>query len=378
MDFNTFTNVAPALFKAGHSVEIVGAPGIGKSSLIRQIAASLSYDEPFGLVTYILSQMDPIDMRGFIFPQEQQAGGMLAKTTQPTVWPAPHNVTVFHKGEMVVDSGTPVKQGYEAAVPAKGILFFDEFGQSEQDMQKSAAQILLDKRMGEFKLESGWSVWAASNRSNDRSGVTKRLAFLRNRMMQVELESGFPAFQAFANKAGVHPLTITFAKKYPAHVFPDAVPQSDGPFCTPRSLVLLSETLEALRKPGDSEARLPDSGPAMELAKGWIGEAAAVDFMTHIRLGNELPEVEDVAKSPNTTEIPTRPDAQFIMANMLAHHITDKNGEAFLTYMKRLGVEMQVLFVESAVYRHPMIMKSAMFREWSADNRDLQLAAISA
>lgn len=381
MQINAFRAIAPKLYTTGNAIEVVGGPGIGKSSIMRDVAADLSADEPFGLVTYILSQMDPIDMRGFVFPMkaEDSKGELTARTTKPIIWPEKHNVEVFYRGSLVVRNGAVLDESYDGPlVPEKGILLLDEFAQSQQDMQKAAAQVILDKRIGEFTLPEDWVVWAAGNRSKDRSGVQKRLAFVRNRMCEVEIEPSFVGWQGWANKHGVHPLTITFAKRYPAHVFREEVPKEDGAFCTPRSLVLCSANLEDLRDSSHSEMHLPDGEAALEIAKGWLGEAVTVDFMSHIRIGNDLPEMEDVAKRPDTTPVPERPDAQFVMANMLAHHVSKDNANAFLDYMKRLGVEMQVLFIESATHRNPMILGLRDYQRWMSANQELSLAAIGA
>jgi len=382
MQLHTFRKTAATLFATGNAVEIVGGPGIGKSSIIREVAQDLSHDDPFGLVTYILSQMDPIDMRGFVFPVKKEEEGkndLVAKTTKPIVWPEAHNVEVFHGGEMVARNGVVLKEGYNGPlIPERGMMLLDEFAQAGQDVQKAASQLILDKRIGEFTLPDNWVVWSAGNRTTDRSGVQKRLAFVRNRMLEIEIEPTFESFQRFANKAGVHPLTITFAKRYPAHVFRDSVPSQDGPFCTPRSLVLCSQNLEDLRTKDMHEMHLPDGEIALEVAKGWLGESVAVDLMSHIRLGNELPEIEDVEKKPQSVHVPERPDAQFVMANMLAHHVTKKRAKPFLDYMKRLGVEMQALFVSAAASRNPMILGDPEYQKWIEANQELQLAASAA
>lgn len=374
MRTDIFIKTAPAYYQAGTALELIGGPGCGKSSVIYQVAAMMSkiLGEPFGIVTQILSTLDPADMRGFLFPFKEE-GEPVARFTRPSIFPSRWNVEVYIDG---------IKQhadwARENGIPEKGILFFDEFAQADHEVQKPMGQVMLERMIGEFRLPDGWVTWAASNRPSDKSGVTKRLMFLQNRVKQIPIEPLYEPWAAWANKIGLHPLAITFAKKFPSKVFQDRVPDVQGPFCTPRSLVLCTKDLEAMRdySGGDYNVmQLPEDEVAMETIAGWIGEGAAVDFISHIRLANELPEIEDIAEKPAKTPIPEKVDARFVLASMLAHHADKKTAKPFLDYMKRMDKEMQVLFVSALTQRAPQIVVAPGYSDWISNNQDLLLAA---
>lgn len=369
MNLGDFLRSFPKFHAAGTALELLSGPGVGKSSAMYQGAASLSahLKEPVGVYTMICSGLDPADVRGFLFPLKQDDGGLAARFTRPTVFPSDWNVDVYVDGKLVPD--------YQGGVPRTGILFLDEFGQAEIEVQKPLGQLLLDKRIGEYLLPDNWVVWAASNRLEDRSGVVKPLMFLQNRRKQISIEADYSIWEDWAMRNDVHPLIVSFAKRHPTLVFRDSIPKDPGPFTTPRSLVLCGGDLMALRTKAHGETRLPDDHIALEVVQGWLGEGTQPTFMSHIRLANDLPEIEDVAKNPKTTKVPERIDARYVMAMTLSHHITRKNGGAFVTYVSRLDQELQILFVTNAIRRGPDALNVPEFQKWVQTNKDLALIA---
>lgn len=361
--------VAPKLYDSGISYEFVSAPGVGKTSMVYAAAAKLSVTlgVPFAVVTIILSQFESTDIRGFLFPLKGDQGDLLARFTKPSIFPEKWNVKVWVDGALIPH--------YDGPVPDHGFLFFDEFAQADLDVQKPVSQLLLEGGVGEYYLPKGWSRWAASNRKEDRSGVVKRAMFLQNRVCTINIEPSLKAWEDWAMRAGIHPLVISYAMRHPSPLFDGVVPQSEGPFLTPRSLCLLETALLSLRDKEHGDTHLPDDHIAVEVAEGLIGPGATPIFMTHIRLANDLPDIADVAKNPKTAKVPDRIDAKYIMAVTLPHHLTRKNGGAFVTYVGRLDKELQILFVTAAIRRGPEALNVPEMQQWVTQNKDLALVA---
>lgn len=372
------------MFECRQSLELVGGPGGGKSTTITEVARLLSidYDEPFGLVTYILSGIEAPDVKGFLMPiVDKVTGDMTSRFSRPSVFPDKHNMIVFEGGKRVTDEA----RLKEIGVPVKGILLLDEFGQADADVQKVSAELLLEKRINGYYLPGEWTVWAASNRVEDKSGVVKRLAFVDNRMCEIIVDPDYTSFENWCLNNGVNPLAITFAKRNPSIVFKDKVPAKGGKFCTPRSLVLSTAMIERIR-PKDMEAsQLPHSGLAMEWLVGWIGEGDAAVYAEHIALGSKLPSTDEVFKDPEGTEVPDRVDARFVMSANLSMALIKSRGvgsttgpdkvAAALTYISRFEQELQVVFVRSVVAKAPRAMASPAFADWASANQKLLMAA---
>jgi hypothetical protein len=286
----------------------VSGPGMGKSSIVEQAADEYSAEigEPVMCKPFHLTTVEPPDVRGFGLPDKDSDGNRTMTFTAPP-W-------AVRKDE-----------------PSRGILFLDELGQASHDVQKPAAELLLHRRVGSYQLPPGWIVVAASNRESDRSGVQRELAFITNRRVVYNIEPNLDAWANWAEKTGVHPLAIAFAKVKPGLVFSDKVPEKPGPYCTPRSLVMLSEDIGEM-----------DMAMFTETATGLIGEGTAAEFVAFLRVAESLPSFEEIVKNPSTAEVPKRPDASYAAMQMVAHRVDDKTAKAAFTYLKRMGKEFQV------------------------------------
>lgn len=144
------------------NVMIWGAPGIGKTQIVKQAAKEIAKQKnmsslPVMIVT--LAQMMPTDLGGVPLLYDASAEG---KGTEKMVLPA--------------DMEGKVKQGY--TIPAwlpglqdadEGILFFDEVNRADQDMLAASLTLLLDREAagGKYNMPAGWRIWAAGNREMD-------------------------------------------------------------------------------------------------------------------------------------------------------------------------------------------------------------------
>ena len=139
MRASKLTNTLIALIEQKVPAFLWGAPGIGKSSIVKQIAQSNEID----FIDLRLALMDPTDLKGIPFYD---------KESHTALWAPP---------AFLPKSG-------------EGILFLDELNSAAPSVQASAYQLILDRRVGEYELPDGWAIVAAGNRESDR-GVTYRM-----------------------------------------------------------------------------------------------------------------------------------------------------------------------------------------------------------
>ena len=140
MKASNISTVVNKLIDQKLPVFIWGAPGIGKSSIVKQIAKQRELE----FIDLRLSLLDPTDLKGIPFFNSE---------TKEGIWAKP--------------SFLPSKQD------SKGILFLDEINTAPPAVQASAYQLILDRKVGEYELPEGWSIVAAGNRENDRGVVYK-------------------------------------------------------------------------------------------------------------------------------------------------------------------------------------------------------------
>lgn len=325
------------------SVELQSGPGLGKSESVRQVAEELGadLDTEFGYKPFFLSTLEQPDVRGF---------GLPAKDTDGT--PA----MVFTKAPWMPKSNEP----------KYGILFLDEFRQAGHDVQKPAAELLLNGAVGDSRLPITWMVVAASNRENDRSGVQRELAFISNRRMLITIEPHLDSWVEWAEKRGdIHWAAIAFAKRSPGDVFSDRVPDKSGPFCTPRTLVQMSYMI----------GKMP-MGMFTEAAAGLVGQGTAAKFTAFLKVAEQIPEFEDIINDPKGTPVPDseRPDAQYAVMQMVAYRVDPDTAQQAFTYLTRLPKEFQVSGIKAALNRVPKIIQHQDVQGWLRQHKELILA----
>jgi len=345
----------PYYFDTGISVELQSSPGIGKSDIIAQLIDELSArdGEPWGFQVMMLATQTPMDLLGYMMPDTREYSGKSVRVSDWTLPPW-----------MLTREGKPVTE-YK-----RGILFLDEYGQGEPDVKRASAELLLNRRLGPWQLPEGWAVVAASNRDKDRSGVTKSFDFVINRRGLIEVVPDLDAWTEWANTAGVMPLTIAFANNNPHIVFSGEVPEKQGPWCTPRSLVMADKLLRRMAQDGE----LADSPVANALVSGIIGGAASAQYFSFVRLEQEMPKFEKIVAEPDKVKVPDRPDAQMLVCYNLAHRVDEQTAEPVATYMDRFPKEFGVTFIKAATQRNYKLLTTPAFRKWCSENSSLMAA----
>lgn len=358
MRISKLIEIMPKLLASGVSIELVSAPGRGKSEVVRAMVPAMSekMNTKWGLATCFLATMTPPDLLGVTFKGEREytwSDGVTRKVTvsDPAlpVW-------------MLTEDGQPV-HNYK-----HGILFLDEYGQGEADVKRASAELLLNKRLGPWSLPPGWTVIAASNRAKDRSGVTKSFDFVINRRMEIHIDDDVNGWETWALANGIDPFFIAFAMKNVAVVFSKDVPAVQGPWCTPRSFVMASKVLELFK--GD-KARIPANDETLEIAASLVGDAAAAQLMAFVKVSHELPDYRDIVNSPDTARVPAGPDGQMLIAYELGGRTSVDDVEPVVRYMKRLPKEFAASFIKTATARQRALILAPAFREWIKDNASL-------
>ncbi|VVC05830.1 Uncharacterised protein [uncultured archaeon] len=262
-DALTITELIPRL-KRYMSVRLPvflwGGPGVGKSSVIRQLIEAAG-----GICIDIrLSQMSPTDIIGI--PYFDKNVGLM-KFAPPSRLPSEELASKY---------------------PIIGLLL-DELSSAPPSVQAAAYELILDRRAGEYHLPENVMVFAAGNRESDR-GVTYRLAApLANRMGHFELKVDFDSWLDWALITNQHPLTVSYLSAYHASLYdfdPESISKS---FPSPRSWEFFSRLLYTDTK----ENPLSDS-EMNDLCASCVGAGEAIKFMTFQKIGKNLPKPMDI------------------------------------------------------------------------------------
>ncbi|QTN21182.1 AAA family ATPase [Rhizobacter sp. AJA081-3] len=229
-----------------------GTRGVGKSSVVRQVAEHFKVP----LVDLRLTTIEPVDLRGAIFADDRQA---------KTVWFPPEFLPT-------------------ADMPA-GILFLDELTAADQRLQISAYSLILDRRVGNYRLPDGWQVVAAGNASFHGAVSHDMGTALADRMFHFNVQTVIDAFLAHAMAMDFAPEVMAYLK-----VRPDKLDDTQAQLAndhligaSPRGWEDISNVLRS----GLSESA------KRVFVQGRIGAANAAEFFGVLR---ELQAAVDVVK----------------------------------------------------------------------------------
>lgn len=197
-----------------HAILGLGAPGIGKSQLIQQIGKKYR----FKVIDLRLAQMSEVEIGGLIFPNEDKS---------KTVWLAP---------DILPDEKRDGKNT---------ILLLDEITSCSKRVQVAAYQLILDRRVGQYKLPEGTLVIALGNREDDDGVYIPMAKPLADRFEIHNISIDFECWKnEYAQKNGVHPLVIKYLTYKPHALHTQAKSEDSMIFATPRSWVRVSDILK--------------------------------------------------------------------------------------------------------------------------------------
>jgi len=264
-----------------------GTRGVGKSSIVRQVA------EHFGvpLVDLRLTTIEPVDIRGAIYADE-----VLAKTVwfPPEFLPPPDRID--------------------------GILFLDELTAADQRLQISAYSLILDRRVGNYCLPDGWQIIAAGNASFHGAVSHDMGTALADRMFHFNVQTVIDAFLMHAAASGFAPEVMAYLKVRPDKLDDTATQLANDYLigASPRGWEDVSNVL----KSGMSES-------AKRLfVQGRIGAANAAEFfgvLREIRTGTDVVRLLGAERGKETAALlPTSLDGLYGMIYGLLAAATDE------------------------------------------------------
>jgi dynein-related subfamily AAA family protein len=313
---------------AGLPVLLVGAPGVGKTAIVREVAAELGCE----LVVSHPVTADPTDFRGLPWMIDGRASflpiGDLARLAE-------------------LDG-------------RRGIWLIDDLGQALTATQAAVMQLVhRDSRaLNGFELPEGVAVVACSNRAQDRAGVGTFLAPLVSRFTTVlSVEPEPVSFVHWAiRRGGFNPLVASFLRWKPDYLLDSTRPEhSLEQRCSPRTWHHVSRLLDL----GFTAAELIDP------VAGAITPSIATEFLAYLQVYESLPNADLVRAAPDHAPLPGALDATYATAVHLAMAAKRADFDLYCRYVARLPPEFQLLFMLTAITRLPELTHTAAYIDWA-------------
>jgi hypothetical protein len=301
-DSNTMQTIKPTqlttllalTIPAREPVLVTGAPGIGKTDIVRTACAAASA----ALIIMHPVVSDPTDFKGL-----------------PWVNKGAASFLPFGELQSLIDAESLTA------------CFLDDLGQATASVQAAAMQLILGRKINGHRISDNVVFLAASNRRTDRAGVSGILEPVKSRFATiVELATDATDWSAWAARSNIAPEIIAFVRFRPELLsnFAPTADMSNSP--SPRTWSAVSR-LMSLGIPRELQF------PAIQ---GAIGEAAALEFVAFLRIWQEMVSPDVVLTTPDTAPIPKEPSALCALSAALAHRVQAASMTRYARYLERL------------------------------------------
>jgi midasin (ATPase involved in ribosome maturation) len=303
---NTLTNLLKK--KIQYSVMIWGPPGVGKSSVIEQIAKA----ENIQIIDVRLNQLSPMDLRGVPVPDM--------------------GITRWYPPGFLPRDG-------------KGILFLDELNMAPPVMQGLAQQLILDRKLGSYQVPDGWFVWAAGNRKEDRATVFDMPAPLANRFIHINVTADLDSFKKYAYRIGINENIIAFLSFRPSLLHDFHEHQHTWP--SPRSWEIANELLKA-------DLRINMA----------VGTQTAREYEVFVNLSEGLPDINKILQGKSKEIFPNNPSIAFATITALSARTTTviKLNNAVTWLIEKANIEWVQAFAQDAF---PLAKERKIFNKFT-------------
>lgn len=300
---------------------IVGAPGIGKTDVVKQVCASLEAD----VIVSHPAVSDPTDYKGL--PSKSSDGTHADFLPFGETW---------------------------RAIEAKKLTvwFVDDLGQSSEAVQKALMQLLLGRRLNGHKLSDEIVFVGATNNVGQRSGVTGLLEPVKSRWDSiVQLDVVLDDWCSWALRNDMPAELIAFLRT------------------RPELLSQFEPTKEIINHPSPrtwaSVGRRVTRGVVdHELFSGAVGKGAAIEFLAFMDMAKDAPSLDEIILNPGKAPIPEKPAMRYLVSTGLAIRAKKDNFEKIFTYLLRLPQPFRVLTMRDAVDKDKKLSETETFVSW--------------
>ena len=324
------------------TVMLWGAPGVGKSQGVRQLARGIEAEtgKSVHVTDARLLLFNPIDLRGIPTSNDDKT---LAVWLKPKIFDMDGSSDVIN------------------------ILFLDEISAAPPSVQAAAYQITLDRTVGEHRLPDNCIVIAAGNRVTDKSVAYKMPKALANRLCHFEIECDFKSWKEWAIQNGINEKIIGFLAFRPDYLMMFDAASSDLAFPTPRSWEMAGNILNVVSD---------DADKIHSLIAGCVGIGAAVEFRAWCAVYSNLPDIKDIFDG-KYAQVPQQTDIVYAvisgMVSYAAKHTNELDRIAnSIRYAQKLPPDFATVLLKDYMVLQPdyrnKLMMIPEFQAWMSQN----------
>lgn len=169
---------------------LLGAPGIGKTAVMEQIAGELG----IALVSYSMTHHTRQSALGLPYIMHKEYEGQTYDVTEYTM-----SEIIASIYDVMADSG--IKEG---------ILFLDEINCVSETLAPSMLQFLQYKVFGRHRVPDGWVIVTAGNPPEYNKSVREFDVVTMDRLKILEVEADYKAWREYAGERSIHAAVLNY------------------------------------------------------------------------------------------------------------------------------------------------------------------------
>lgn len=180
---------------------LLGAPGIGKTAIMEQVASELS----IALVSYSMTHHTRQSALGLPYITEKEYEGEKFQVSEYTM------------SEII----SSVYETMEGSGIKEGILFLDEINCVSETLAPAMLQFLQYKTFGKHRVPEGFIIVTAGNPPEYNKSVREFDVVTMDRLKVLEVEADYDAWKTYAREMGIHGAIVSFLelkKEYFYHI----------------------------------------------------------------------------------------------------------------------------------------------------------------
>lgn len=210
---------------------LVGAPGIGKTAIMEQVAEELD----IALVSYSMTHHTRQSAIGLPYLKDVEYDGKQYTKSEYTM------------SEIIASVYDVIKNTGKK----EGILFLDEINCVSETLAPAMLLFLQYKRFGNQSVPEGWVVVTAGNPPQFNKSVKEFDVATQDRLKMLPIDADFGCWKEYAYNAGIHPAITAFLEANSGKWFYNIKSTVDGKeYITARGWEDLSSEIQAYERFG--------------------------------------------------------------------------------------------------------------------------------
>ena len=209
---------------------LLGAPGIGKTAVMEQIAQDLS----IALVSYSMTHHTRQSALGLPFISHKEYKGMN------------YDVSEYTMSEIIAS----IYEVMEKSGIEEGILFLDEINCVSETLAPSMLQFLQYKVFGRHKVPDGWVIVTAGNPPEYNKSVREFDVVTMDRLKVLSVEADYKVWKEYGQQKGLHPSILNFLELKKEYFYKIETTVNGRSYVTARGWEDLSEILNLYEEEG--------------------------------------------------------------------------------------------------------------------------------